>query len=359
MKIAYCATVQPAYGGLRTFNQGLVQAMFERAKSRGDVFLVICPLRDRSAFPDIPDSHIRTFEGNHFWFESAVLPGLLRREQIDFSIFPHNRMPLWGSVPGRSGVIIHDLLFWRFPEQFSSIKRFTRYFFMSQALKKADLVYSVSAFTAAELREFGFKKPIHVCLEGIEPLVETVALPVSGRFPVDKPFFLFIGASSFQKNLPACIQAFEGVRRQGLDCRLVLAGGKGTEAQRVEDLCNQSEFASDIVRPGFITDEEKRYLLSAAQAFVFPSIYEGFGIPILEAYQYGCPVICSDQASLPEVAGDAALVTGPDPVSLREAMVKVLLEPGIREVLRAKGHERWKSFTWERSAELIENQIFI
>lgn len=358
MKFAYCATVQPAYGGLRTFNQGLVQAMFERAKSRGDVFLVICPLRDRSAFPEIPDTHIRTFEGNHFWFESAVLPGLLRKEGIEFSIFPHNRMPLWGSVPGRSAVIIHDLLFWRFPEQFSGIKRFTRYFFMSQALKKANLVYSVSAFTAAELREFGFKKPIHVCLEGIEPLVETVALPVSGRFPVDKPFFLFIGASSFQKNLPALIQAFEGVRRQGHDCRLVLAGGKGTEAQRVEDMCTNSPFASDIIRPGFITEEEKRFLLTTAQAFVFPSIYEGFGIPILEAYQYGCPVICSDQASLPEVAGEAAILSAPDPDSLQAAIEKVLVEPAIRGELKAKGADRWKLFTWERCAELIEDQVF-
>lgn len=357
MKIAYCATVQPAFGGLRTFNQGLVQALFERAEKRGDFFLLICPEHDRKAFPLIPETHIRTFTGNHFWFESIQLPGILRTEGVDFSIFPHNRMPLLGSLPGKTAVIIHDLLFWRFPEQFKGLKRFSRYFFMSQALKRADLIYSVSEFTAQELRAFGLKKPIHVCLEGIEPIGNSSTSLDAGRFPVDKPFFLFIGASSFQKNLPALIEAFEVVRNQGLDCRLVLAGGKGTETERVEKLVLASSFAADIIRPGFISEEEKAFLLSSAKAFVFPSVYEGFGIPILEAYQYGCPVICSNCASLPEVAGEAAIVSPADSASLANAMVRLFREPGVGEKLKEKGNHRWKEFTWERSAKLIEAQF--
>ena len=357
MKIAYCATVQPSYGGLRTFNHGLVQALFERASLRGDSFFVICPEKDRKAFAHIPESNVRTFNGNHFWFESAVLPGLLRREAIDFSIFPHNRMPVWGTLPGKSSVIIHDLLFWRFPEQFKGLKRFTRYFFMSQALKKADLVFSVSEFTADELRAFGFQKPIHVCLEGIEPLAKQPLMDKPGRFPADKPFFLFIGASSFQKNLPSLIGAFEQLRKNGNDCRLILAGGRGTESERVRSLVEASPFSSDIMLPGFITEEEKAFLLQTAVAFVFPSVYEGFGIPILEAFQFGCPVLCSNCASLPEVAGDAALVCPADSSSLSKGMQQVLHNDTLRNSLREKGHTRWKEFTWERAAQLVENQF--
>lgn len=355
MKIAYCATVQPSFGGLKSFNVGLVHSLLQLCKARKIELIVITHQSHRGSF-DVPDQQILTFTGNHFLFESLHLPGLLKSEQVDVAVFPHNRMPLFSIGANRSLLVIHDLLFWRFPSELSFLKRATRYFFMSQALKKADMVVSVSEFTRKELQEFGCQKSIGVCLEGVDAIQESSGLE-KVRFPADKPYFLFIGAHSFQKNLPALVAAFDSVKKAELDCRLILAGGKGTATQSVLDAVNGSAFSSDIILPGFVTDEEKDWLMKNAIAFVFPSIYEGFGIPILEAFQRNVPVITSDRASLPEVAGDAALISKPDPQSLAAAMLELAGNQPLREDLVRKGAARLQLFQWDLVAENILNSI--
>jgi len=355
MKIAYCATVQPAFGGLKSFNVGLVHSLVQLCKDRKIEFIIITHQNHRESF-EVQDSQIRIFTGNHFLFESLHLPGLLREEKVDLAVFPHNRMPLFSKGAPHSLLVIHDLLFWRFPSELTFLKRATRYFFMSQALKSADLIVAVSEFTKRELQEFGCRKAIGVCLEGVDPMVQK-SEPSEGRFSVDKPYFLFIGAHSFQKNLPALVAAFDRVKHSGFDCRLILAGGRGTASQSVLDAVRASEFKSDIVLPGFVTDNEKDWLMRKAVAFVFPSIYEGFGIPILEAFQRNVPVITSDRASLPEVAGDAALISKPDPASLAFVMLQIARNSVLREELVRKGSARLQNFQWDRVAENILNAI--
>jgi glycosyltransferase involved in cell wall biosynthesis len=265
-------------------------------------------------------------------------------------------MPLFSTGVSRSLLVIHDLLFWRFPSELTFLKRATRYFFLSQALKKAELIVAVSEFTKKELQEFGCRKSIGVCLEGVDPIQKNVAISEL-RFPVDKPYFLFIGAHSFQKNLPELVVAFDGVKRAGLDCRLILAGGKGTATQSVLDAVRASTFSSDIILPGFVSDVEKDWLMRNAIAFVFPSIYEGFGIPLLEAFQRNVPVITSDRASLPEVAGEGALISKPDHKSLSAAMLELAENGGLREELIQKGADRLQNFQWDLVAENILNSI--
>jgi len=352
MRIAYCATVQPSYGGLKTFNVGLVKALFSKCQQAGIEFILITHEVHATSF-EIPDAQIRTFSGNHFFYENFNLPLLLKRENVDYAIFPHNRVPVFFTGAKSDVVIIHDLLFWRFPEQFSGLKRLSRYLFMSMALRKADIVLSVSEFTKQELRAFGFQKPVSVCLEGVDPLPTNIKSYSGRNFPKDKPYFLFIGAHSFQKNIPALVEAFNALRSKGLDCRLILAGGKGSEANLVDEKCRESPFIEDIIRPGFVSEEEKLELLKNAEAFVFPSIYEGFGIPILEAFQIGCPVICSNKASLPEVAGEAALLCSSDFSGIESAMVQVLKDPGLKNNLREKGRIQLEHFEWENVAESV------
>lgn len=355
MKIAYCATVQPEFGGLKSFNVGLVHSLVHLCKERKIEMILVTHQNYRASF-DVPDQLVCTFTGNHFVFESLHLPGLLRSEKVDVAIFPHNRMPLFSMGASRSLLVVHDLLFWRFPSELTFLKRATRYFFISQALKKADLVVAVSEFTKMELQEFGCHKSISVCLEGADPMPENVAVS-SIRFPNDKPYFLFIGAHSFQKNLPSLVAAFDRVKQSGLDCRLMLAGGKGTASQAVLDAVHASAFSSDILLPGFVSDEEKDWLMRNAIAFVFPSIYEGFGIPLLEAFQRNVPVITSDLASLPEVAGDGALISKPDSESLSVAMLEIAANRPLREEIIRKGAARLHIFQWDTVARNILNSI--
>lgn len=358
MKVAYCATVQPSFGGLKTFNVGLVESLYRYCLRNGMDFILITHQSHLDSF-SIPDTVKRSFTGNHFLFESFQLPVLLKTEKVDWAIFPHNRLPFFFTGSRKSAVIIHDLLFWRFPAQFSFLKRISRYLFMSMALRKADSVISVSEFTKQELVDFGFKNPVHVCLEGVSPMPqEAEDAAVKGRmFPVDKPFFLFIGAFSFQKNLPALVEAFEKVKAKGLDCRLILAGGKGSETEKMQSICAQSSCTTDILTPGYISDSEKTWLLKNCLAFVFPSVYEGFGIPLLEAFQIGAPVICSNKASLPEVAGDGAKVTAPDASSLAEAMMELSENPGLRQTYVEKGRRRLSFFDWDKVASAVAQPL--
>ena len=355
MKIAYCATVQPSFGGLKSFNVGLVHSLLHLCKERQIELVVITHQSHKASF-EVPEHQIRTFQGNHFLFESLHLPGLLKAEKVDVAIFPHNRMPLFSSGVPRSLLVIHDLLFWRFPSELTFLKRATRYFFMSQALKKAELIVAVSEFTKRELQEFGCQKSIGVCLEGVDAMQDNPTVSAI-RFPDDKPYFLFIGAHSFQKNLPALVAAFDRVKKAGLDCRLILAGGKGTATQSVLDAVHASSYSSDIILPGFVSDEEKDWLMRNAIAFVFPSIYEGFGIPLLEAFQRNVPVITSDRASLPEVAGDGALISKPDPESLSVAMLEMAQNARLREELVLKGSARLQNFQWDLVGRNILNSI--
>jgi len=353
MKIAYCATVQPSFGGLKTFNVGLVHALYSHCEANNISFILITHASHLGSF-DMPENVKRSFTGNHFLFETLSLPGILKSEKVDWAIFPHNRTPLFSLGARKSAVIIHDLLFWRYPSQFSFLKWASRYFFMSVALKKVDSVFSVSEFTKHELEAFGYRSHVDVCLEGVESNSKEPDELYSGRnFPNDLPYFLFVGAHSFQKNLPALIEAFTLVRQSGYGCRLILAGGKGTDEDKVATYCNASPFSGDIIRPGFVTDSEKDWLMRHSVAFVFPSIYEGFGIPILEAFQKGTPVICSDCASLQEVAGENAVVVKSDPGSIAEGMLEVAKNNQLRTSLIEGGKKRLAQFTWKAVSALI------
>jgi glycosyltransferase involved in cell wall biosynthesis len=350
MKIAYCATVQPKHGGLKSFNIGLCKALAQVCQQQNLELLLIASHGDLPDFEAIGCEKIG-FEGNHFWYENFVLPSVLRKNKVNKAIFPHNRVPLFGSGVEHSSVIIHDLLFWRFPGQFSKIKWASRYFFMSMALQKADQVFAVSQFTADELSAFGYKKPVQVCLEGAEDLSHFPVLP-SSKIPKE-PFFLFVGARSFQKNLPGLLKGFAHFRKKGYQAKLVVAGGEGSSVAEVEEALKTNEFQRDILFPGFVSEEEKVALMKASIAFVFPSIYEGFGMPILEAQKLGVPLICSHCASLPEVAGQGALLCPPDGLSIGLALEKLFLESEFKNELIKKGFENQAQFSWERTAGIL------
>jgi glycosyltransferase involved in cell wall biosynthesis len=164
-------------------------------------------------------------------------------------------------------------------------------------------------------------------------------------------FFLFLGTLEPRKNLVMLIDAFARFKHECAEGALVLAGGVGWLADEIFTAIEASGVKDSIVLPGFIKAEEKALWLGSATAFVYPSIYEGFGLPPLEAMACGTPVIVSDAASLPEVVGDAGISIGPrEPIGWAQAMQRVWHDEPYRAELRARGLQQSKKFTWLETA---------
>jgi glycosyltransferase involved in cell wall biosynthesis len=164
-------------------------------------------------------------------------------------------------------------------------------------------------------------------------------------------YILYVGTLEPRKNLPALIAAFGRLSRVRRSHCLVLAGSPGWGVQEIHDAIDRSGLAGAVVMPGYLPADELRSLYSYADLFVFPSLYEGFGLPPLEAMACGAPVITSNTSSLPEVVGDAALQVDPrDVEALAHAMKSVLEDESLAAILRARGFDRVKRFSWEETA---------
>lgn len=174
----------------------------------------------------------------------------------------------------------------------------------------------------------------------------------------DAPYVLFVGNRNPRKNLQRTISAFNEMKTEtGIPHLLVIAGEQGWKFDRTEVLKGIS-CEADVRFLGFVPDEELPLLYSAAEGFVFPTLYEGFGIPVLEAQQCGTPVITSNCSALPETGGDAALYVDPtDTASIAAAMVQLLTDENLRQELIRKGYENAKRFSWDRSAEKLDEII--
>jgi glycosyltransferase involved in cell wall biosynthesis len=171
----------------------------------------------------------------------------------------------------------------------------------------------------------------------------------------DRPFVLGVGTLEPRKNWPGLIRAWTRLRQtSGLPHRLVIAGGRGWLVEGIFEAAQASPYRADIVFTGFVDDADLPALYAAADVFAFPSRYEGFGIPVLEALACGTPVVCADNSSLPEAAGDAALlIPSDDDAALAAALQQLIEDQPLRHSLRAAGIEQAQRFTWEAAAATL------
>jgi len=172
---------------------------------------------------------------------------------------------------------------------------------------------------------------------------------------IDGPFILYLGVLDFRKGIVNILDAFEMIKPKFPDLKLVLAGDLNPFVTSIPERLDGYRYIDDVIRTGFVSDDQKRVLLSSAEVFLFPSEYEGFGIPVLEAMACGSPVITTNVSSLPEVGGDAALyVTPKQPEELAEAIQKILDSDNLRSSLIEKGFAQTKKFSWDKTAEMME-----
>ncbi len=266
--------------------------------------------------------------------------------------------PFVSSTP--SVVTVYDLSFILHPTYFRPLNRIYLSWGTRVSTRRARRVIAISESTKRDLVRLLSLSPdkIDVIPPGVEP-----EFFVNGdgnaleRFRRTKQlpehFVLFVGTREPRKNIPALIRAFaRAKKRQKLPHQLVIIGGSGWKDQAITRTIAEIGIGRDVLLPGFVPTEELPYWYRAADAFVYPSLYEGFGIPPLEAMAAGTPVIAGNLSSLPEVVGDAGLLIDPrDEAALAEAIVRVITERELHEEMTVKGRDRARQFTWERAAQ--------
>ena len=272
--------------------------------------------------------------------------------------------PVWRA---RTLLTVHDLSFLRYPE--TADPRLYRYLNVAvpRSVRSTDHILADSRNTAHDLTKlWGVPSgKISVLYSGVErcfrPLADKVQLAcVRKRYDLPQRFILSVGTLQPRKNYARLIRAFvqlvDRLQPETASLKLVLVGKKGWLYEPIFDCVRGLALEGEVLFPGFVADEDLPALYNLADLFVFPSLYEGFGLPVLEAMACGTPVVCSDASSLPEVAGDAALLVDPFHVDgWVEAMGQVLSDEGFRGGLVARGLAQARNFTWERAAaELLE-----
>jgi glycosyltransferase involved in cell wall biosynthesis len=261
---------------------------------------------------------------------------------------------------GKLVVTIHDICYLRYPEYFSFGKRIYLKHLVPRALKKSHQIIAVSDFSRQEIiRAYRVaEEKTHITPEAAPPqfipgtnLQEQEVL--LNRLGIKPKYLLFVGRLDVRKNISALISAFALLKRtKPIPHQLVITGRRDFLPGALQEQISGEDIVPHIVFTGFVPEELLPRLYAQAEVFVYPSFYEGFGLPVLEAMASGCPVIASNTSSLPEIAGEAALLVDPrQPERLAQAIWTVVSDGRLRKRLRQKGLEQARKFTWRRTAE--------
>ena len=282
----------------------------------------------------------------------------LRRRPPDLFFTPAHVIPL--SYAGPAVATVHDLGYHYFPE--AHTRRQVAYLRWSTRhnARRSRRVIADSEATRRDLARFYDIDPARIDVvypgnqPGLEPVTDAALLAATqAKYGVQPPYLLYLGTLQPRKNLVRLVEAYAA---SGIPHQLVLAGKRGWHASSILAAVNAQPPAvrERILLPGFVAEADKAALISGAMALLFPSLYEGFGFPVLEAQACGTAVVCADNSSLPEVAGEGALfVEAEDAKGIAQAIRHITSEDELRRALVEKGFENARRFTWQRAAEQV------
>lgn len=299
---------------------------------------------------------------NIVWFEWSVRNYLKK-------INPHLFLSPDGVIclgwHGKQYGVIHDVNFVHIPQDLKWTNQKYYNYYLRKAAHKATRLGTVSQFSKDDIVNTFKIDPgkIDVLYNGINsflaPIDEQTKQQIKAKYTGGSDYFIFVGTLHPRKNISRLLQAFEQFKRKTASgMKLVLVGKEMYRTGEIHDYYRQMQFREDVIFTGYMPEGEIRKVYASAWCLTFVPYFEGFGIPIIEAMQCDVPVITSNVTSMPEIAGDAALLVDPyNTDSIAEAMERLLREPGLRDTLIRKGRERKSIFSWERTADLWWNSI--
>lgn len=351
-----------AYGGPQTYEVRIAEAVSRLApESRFRVF-ALEPGAPR-AYSGLPtNASCQVLKPRQRWLSTAfALPYHIRRQKLDLlhaTVVP----PLW--CPAPLVFTMHDVTPFVFPDFYPKAITMRLRAMIARGLKSARQVICVSRSAMDTTREL-FRIPeeqFAVVHHGVDPKfrpapIDEAKRVVASSLGLDFPYFLHVGHLEKRKNTARLIDAFAGFRSEtGLDVKLAFAGARNFDTTLIDAAIERNGVRAHVVEVGQVRDEDMCALYSAAEALVFPTLWEGFGLPVLEAMACGTPVVTSRVSSLPEVAGDAAELV--DPLRTDEiaaALCRVATDTELRASLRARGLAQAGRFTWENAGRATLN----
>jgi glycosyltransferase involved in cell wall biosynthesis len=347
--------------GIGTYIRNLLRHLARL--DRRTEFVVLCRPQDLETVTSLGENFraVRETVANYSIAEQIKIPLALKREGVTLFHAPHYVLPLL--VPCRSVVTIHDCIHLMFPQYLPN--RFALEYArlsISIASRRAARVLTVSESSKRDILRFVDTEPdkIDVIYNayderfGVEPR-EVDVVRVRERFQLHDEFVLYAGNVKPHKNLGRLIEAFDMVRRRNLQhLKLVLIGDEISKYAALRRAVHKHQLHQYVRFLGYLPEETLAVMYRLAGVFVFPSLYEGFGLPPLEAMASGTPVVTSNVSSLPEVAGDAAVLVDPyDPAAIADGIERVLTDERLRHDLRRRGLVRARQFSWEDSVRRV------
>ncbi len=291
-----------------------------------------------------------------FFYRHILVPHILRLYRLDIYHNPAYVIPFF--YFGKSIITVHDLALYKNSAWFPDHQFFNTSILTPLSIWKAKKIIAVSESTKTDLiKYFKVKKEkIEVILEGVDDYCNLAVdeSNIDSKFKIDAPYFLALGTLEPRKNLVRLIEAFNIFLTENPDSnlKLVLAGKKGWKYESIFETINKLNLEDKVIWVGYVHLPEKVYLLRKSFALVFPSLYEGFGLPILEAMNMGVPVVTSNVASIPEIVIDNAVLIEPEDIeSIKDGLNKIYREEDLREALTQRGKGIARHFTWEKSAQ--------
>lgn len=349
----------PNLSGIGRYVLELCRALGEQGHS----LVLYLPEAPQTPLPSLPGCETRIWSFKGPWrrliWSITTLPKAANKDRLDIFWGPAHRLPARLDPCLTTVVTIHDLVWRKAPNTMRWQTWMGECAFMRASLKRADYIAADSQATAKDITAFhpDAASRIHVVHPGLTTLPSPGGRPL---VPSDSDgnktrYALFVGTLEPRKNLMRLLQAFASIapsRLSGL--RLVIAGGQGWRLGDLSALIAQHGIQDRVILTGYVSDCELAQLYASADFLLMPSLYEGFGFPIIEAQSFGIPVITSSRSSMPEVAGSAAIYIDPEnTTSIAEAILRLASDPKLRRKLGEEGRINSARFSWGRAAEAL------
>jgi len=343
--------------GIGRYMKCLVEAILKQETEHE--YLLLLPPEADNAINASSISVTRVIPRSRYYSvrEQIELPRILRRHQVDLLHSPHFLLPV--SQPCPAVVTMHDVIYLACPHDLRSpLGRLYYNAMMRTSARLATRIITDSIFSKEEIVRYLHVDPARISV--IYPAVDAGFVPISepeilrtvlSRHAIDRDFIFYTGIYKPRKNHAGLMRAFEYFLACGGDAQLAIAGPLGDGERYLRKLAAELGVAERVVFTGYIEDFELCALYSAARVYACPARYEGCGFTVLEAMACGTPVVCSKAASIPEVAGDAALyVDADDPDAFGEALYRACTNEVVRRDLSGRGHKNLQRFSWKQAA---------
>lgn len=344
MKIAYITDcIGDKISGIGVYAKGLIWALSQYSKENIESRYIDYKKTDFNKIKLFYIDNKFRIARTYLWY--FFIPFVIRNQDFDY-VFNFNMIPSPFAYRQKEIFVVHDLILSLFSQYHPWQRVLMNKLFMKKTLKRAHKILVNSEFTKRDLLKLypELEKKTHKIFIPYMQQEMNNKKKQPSFLKENQPYIFNLNTLEPRKNIVNLILAFERLKKQFmLPHKLIIAGQPGWLYKDIFDLRERSSFKKEIILTGYISEGEKKYLYSHASVFVYPSLYEGIGIPILEAMNNNCPVIASNRSSIPEIANGAALLFNPDSVEdLSNAILKLIRDPIFSKELKAKGKKRVK-----------------